>query len=169
VTVPVDSIATVATRHPRSQSAMATKSQELAPNRRTLEGKPAAAVSAAGITDSAGTPTMCMLECTSIPAASRRRRVRTGGCARGGRDALDRGLPERLRWLIGSATLCKWWEGNRRGSRGEREKCSFPNGINASVLADASHQWQGRRLSGQVASRAGGASVGHGPTPLAPS
>src|SRR6266542_3831638 len=50
-------------------------------------------------------------------------------------------------------------ENIRREPRGEREGCSFPNGINAGTAAKARHQGQGRRLWGQVAGRARSARV----------
>src|SRR5262245_35214418 len=142
-------MATVVTPHPFNQSAMAWRSQELAPNRRTCAGKAPGSPSTGGPTHSAGTQTMCMSEWTSMPAAWGLRMVRAGGCARGGRDGLGAGLPgaaERLRWLMVSLTLGGWGEHSRREPRGEREICSFPNGINASAAADVRHQWQGRRL-----------------------
>jgi len=65
----VDSIATVVTPHDFNHWAMAIRSQEFAPNRRTLTGRPPASPVADGETLSALTQTMCMSECTSMPAA----------------------------------------------------------------------------------------------------
>src|SRR5262249_37224921 len=90
---------------------MATRSQELAPNRRTCAGKPPPSLSGADSTRPGGTQTTCMSEWTSIPAALALRMVKAGACSRGGRDDVGRGfaslaLPgERLRWLMASATL----------------------------------------------------------------
>src|SRR5207248_4027775 len=96
-----------------SQSAIALRSQELAPKRRTFAGSRAASV-AAGDTRSAGTQTLCLSEWTSIPAAFGLSTGRVTGCARGGRAAgLDRAsFAEDLAWaggrlcrLMASATL----------------------------------------------------------------
>src|SRR6516165_4245713 len=76
-------MATVVTPHSASQSAMAVRSQELAPNERTFAGAPAA-WAGAGATRSAGTHTMCMSEWTSMPAALGLRTGKAAGCARGG-------------------------------------------------------------------------------------
>src|SRR5260370_37459199 len=147
-------MATVVTAHGVSQGAMAARSQEFAPTLRTCAGKPADALSAWSETESPGTQTMCMSECTSMPAAWGLRIGRVAACARGGRDAgfgglLDLGastgdhstLPgERWRWLIVSATWLEWGEESRREPRGEQEQCNLPNGINAAVGAAASRQ-----------------------------
>src|SRR5262249_14828811 len=61
-------MAIVVTPHSASQSAMAVRSQELAPKRRTFGGGPAASPAALEAR-SAGTQTMCMSEWTSMPAA----------------------------------------------------------------------------------------------------
>ncbi len=53
----------------------------------------------------AGTQTMCMSECTSMPAALGLRMVMIGTCSHGGRNAFRLGLSERVRWLMVSATL----------------------------------------------------------------
>src|SRR5260370_17554893 len=79
-------MATVVTAHAVSQAAMAARSQEFAPNLRTCAGKPADALSAWSETESPGTQTMCMSECTSMPAAWGLRIGRVAACARGGRD-----------------------------------------------------------------------------------
>ena len=91
------------TPHCFSQSAIACRSQVLAPKRRTGSGS-----------RSAGTQTMCMSECTSMPAACGCWTASLTGCARGARDAalgahLDAlGLDgERLRWLMGTATFVR--------------------------------------------------------------
>src|SRR5580658_788798 len=120
--MPVDSIATVVIPHSASQSAMATKSQELAPKRRTLAGNAPASTSADG-KRSAGTHTMCISECTSMPAALGLRTSSVTGWSRGGRDGFGgtlalAGLPfagEDLRLLMVSATLLEWGEDSRRG------------------------------------------------------
>ncbi len=86
---------------------MATRSQELAPNRRTLLGRPPFSSDAVVVTLAVGTQTICMSECTSMPAAFGLRMVMTGVCSRDGvpfRWALL-GLSDRLRWLMMSATL----------------------------------------------------------------
>src|SRR5262245_29517759 len=151
-------MATVVTPHSASQSAMARRSQELAPKRRTFAGS-AAASAAAEDTRSAGTQTMCISAWTSIPAAFGLSTGRVTGCARGGRDAgLGwASLAEDLAWagrrlcrLMVSAPVEEWGQDSRRGTRGAQEMRTFPNGIDASTTTDARHQWQGRRLSGQV-------------------
>src|SRR5580704_17663959 len=115
-------MATVVTPQPANQSAMAARSQELAPNLRTFSGKPANSPSAWGDARSSGTQTMCMSECTSIPAALALTTASATACSRGGRDAgfggllALAGLPEdelawageRLRWLMVSAPLLEW-------------------------------------------------------------
>src|SRR5215831_16042251 len=100
-------MATVVTPHSFSQAAIATRSQEFAPNRRTLAGKPPASLDADGTTLATGTQTMCMSECTSMPAALGLRMVRIGACSRSGRNGLGWGLSERLRWLMVSATFLR--------------------------------------------------------------
>src|SRR5271165_4440183 len=127
---------------------MAARSQELAPNLWTFAGNPADAPSASGKTESPGTQTMCMSECTSMPAAWGLRMGSATACSRGGRDAGFGGVlalaastfddlalltGERLRWLMVSALFLEWGEDSRRGPRGEQEKCNLPNGINASM------------------------------------
>jgi hypothetical protein len=83
---------------------------------------------------------MCMSEWTSMPAAWGLRTERAGGASRGRRDDLGEASAERLRWLMGSATL-----GGVTGTTAEvrqegTKECSFPNGIDASVTADARRQ-----------------------------
>src|SRR5687767_13567015 len=83
-------MATVVTPHSASQSAMAARSQELAPNRRTWPGPPAVAAG----TRSAGTQTMCMSEWTSMPAAFGLSTGIAGGRTRGvRRPGFDGGRP----------------------------------------------------------------------------
>src|SRR5262245_10818618 len=121
---------------------MASRSQELAPKRRTLAGKPLSTLEGDGSTLAAGTQTMCMSECTSMPAALRLRTVRTGACSRGGREARDLALaelPERLRWLMVSTTLGQWGKNNQRGPRGA-EGMQFPQRDRRSAWAAARRQ-----------------------------
>src|SRR5260221_3155891 len=80
-------MATVVTPHALSQAAMASRSQELAPSLRTFAGKPVDALAASGAMASAGTQTMCMSECTSMPAACWLRTASATACSRGGRAA----------------------------------------------------------------------------------
>lgn len=89
-----------------SQSAMATRSQELAPKRRTLSGKPPHAL-VDGLMLWAGTQPMCMSECTSMPAAFGLRIVRDWAGAPDVCGVWDFRvyLPECLRWLIIATTL----------------------------------------------------------------
>src|SRR5580692_8713468 len=106
-------MAMVVTPHSVNQSAMATRSQELAPNWRTFAGKPPASTSAVDGTRSAGTQTMCMSECTSMPAALGLRTSSVTGWSRGGRGGFSEILTlaglslagEHLRLLMVSATL----------------------------------------------------------------
>src|SRR5713226_9508165 len=80
-------MATVVTPHAANQAAMAARSHELAPNLRTFAGKSPEAPSPSGEVRSAGTQTMCMSECTSMPAALRLRTVRAPAGAPPGHDA----------------------------------------------------------------------------------
>src|SRR5262249_37452326 len=125
---------------------MASRSQVLAPKRRTGWGS-----------RSAGTQTMCMSECTSMPATWGCWTESATGCSRGEQEAdrdpdrdalgLDR---EGLRWLMMLAPFERGGEESRHRPRGERERCNLPSGINATVGKVASHQCQSRRLSGQA-------------------
>src|SRR5215472_9011022 len=65
---------------------MATRSQELAPNRRTCGGKAPGSVGATASTHWTGTQTICMSECTSMPAALGLRMAMTGAGWRDGRN-----------------------------------------------------------------------------------
>src|SRR5688572_30725221 len=100
-------MSTVVTPHACSQSAMAIRSQELAPNRRTWAGKPLAALGVEGPTLGAGTQTMCMSECTSMPAALGWRMVRAGAGWRGGRAGWAVAEECLLRLMV-SATFREW-------------------------------------------------------------
>src|SRR5262245_29441324 len=141
-------MATVVTPHSASQSAMATRSQELAPKRRTFAGLPTVAAAAGGI-QSGGTQTMCMSEWTSIPAALGLSRGMVGGCARGGRGR-DFGGALLVgdfacaggRWcrLMVSAPWRGWGEDSRRRPRGAQEFCTLANGIDAGVATAARRQ-----------------------------
>src|SRR5262249_19518976 len=118
-------MATVVTPHSFSQSALACRSQEVAPNRRTCAGKPPGVLPVgAAATRSTGTHTMCLSEWPSMPAALALRTVRGGGAARGGRDGLGAGLAWAgggLRWLMRSSTLGEWGEApawDKRGAGG---------------------------------------------------
>src|SRR5262245_25724665 len=98
-------MAIVVTPHSASHSAMAVRSQELAPKRRTFGGGPAVSRTALE-TRSAGTQTMCMSEWTSMPAALG---LTSGivGCAGGGRRG-DFGRPLALGELSGAGgPLCR--------------------------------------------------------------
>src|SRR5437899_3457321 len=112
-------MATVVTPHAANHSAMAVRSQEFAPNWRMFAGKSSDAPSAWGNTRLAGTQTMCMSECTSMPAALGLRTASVTACSRGDRDRAFGGLSalagltlddlaseaERLRCFMVSATL----------------------------------------------------------------
>src|SRR5262245_61290540 len=105
-------MATVVTPHSVSQAAMAARSQELAPNLRTLAGKPADSLAAWGNTPAAGTQTMCMSECTSMPAAWALRTGSAGAGARGGRAA-----------GFGGVSATAGWAWDDLASAGERLRC----------------------------------------------
>src|SRR5260370_6301120 len=98
-------MATVVTPHAVSQAAMAARSQEFAPNLRTCAGKPADALSAWSETESPGTQTMCMSECTSMPAAWGLRIGRVAACARAGRGARLGRLVDLCAGTRGDSTL----------------------------------------------------------------
>jgi hypothetical protein len=86
-----------------------------------VRGRPTGRARRGGTAFGAGTHTMCMSECTSMPAALGLRRGRAGACSRGGRAAwaLGRaGPPERLRWATASATFGQRGVDGRRGPRG---------------------------------------------------
>ena len=88
----------------------------------------------------AGTQTMCMSECTSIPAASGCSTVIAGGDGRGGR-GLGTGGGVFLRDVMASATL------GRRGTEPARDA----RGPMGSQFPQRDQRNGGRRLSGQVA------------------
>jgi hypothetical protein len=105
----------------KSAAAATAHQEELAPNRRTFAGGPLAALDGDGTAFGAGTHTICMSECTSMPAALGLRRGRAGARSRGGRAAraLGRaGPPGRLRRVTTSATFGQRGEGGRRGPGG---------------------------------------------------
>src|SRR5262245_18443370 len=114
-----------------------------------------------------------MSEWTSMPAAWGWRTVRTGVGPRGGpggrgpafaRVAFSR---RRLCRLMASATVWGW--GTAGVSREGDGGAQFPQRDRRGVAA-AGHQWQGRRLPGQVAwrARAHQCRVGRGRTPVDP-
>ena len=74
---------------------------------------------------------------------------------------VDGGLGLGRRTLVSShgvGYLWGWGGDNRRGTRGAQQVGTFPNGIKASLEAEARHQGPGRRLWGPVRTRAQSAS-----------
>jgi hypothetical protein len=115
----------------KSATAATGHQEELAPNRRTFAGKPPSSLDAGGTALGAGTHTMCMSECTSMPAAWGWRTDRAGGVARGSRAPGSAGRVrqlERLRGVMGRITLSRWDESSRRGPRGDGKGAVSPTG-----------------------------------------